>query len=155
RCHIPNLESLEIRITPTTRTWLGVDGNNWSDALNWVGNVAPSPGDDLVFAASAANSHPSNDFAAGTTFGSITISSADYVLSGNQVKLSHGISATYSSGTTIDHIDTVLLDGTVSVGAGGELDLLGTISGTAGLTFSGGGTLTLGGSTVNSYTGST
>jgi autotransporter-associated beta strand protein len=85
----------------------------------------------------------------------LTIATSGYTLSGNQIKLSHGITAGYSSGKTADHIDTVLLDGNISVGPGAELDLLGTVSGTAGLTVSGGGTLILGGTTVNSYSGTT
>jgi autotransporter-associated beta strand protein len=85
---------------------------------------------------------------------SIEIDGSGYTISGDAIVLSQGITATYSSGTTTDSIATQL-GGAVSVAAGGELDLNGALTGTAGLTVSGGGTLGLGGSTSNTYTGTT
>src|SRR5262249_43464797 len=46
----PQLEAFEDRIVPSTRVWDG-GGTSlfWSDRFNWVGDVAPVNGDDLVF----------------------------------------------------------------------------------------------------------
>ena len=38
-----------------TRIWNGLGGNdNWGNAGNWVGGIAPGPGEDLVFPPGAA-----------------------------------------------------------------------------------------------------
>jgi len=90
-------------LTPLTsfaanRTWTGGGGadNNWMTAANWQGDVAPSPGDSLIFngVSMAGNSTNRNNFPDGTPFGSITINTAsgqDFSLGGNRVVLSNGI----------------------------------------------------------------
>ena len=45
----PEMERLEIRIVPATKTWSGVVDNIWSRAGNWSENAVPAAGDDLVF----------------------------------------------------------------------------------------------------------
>ena len=157
RDYQPILELLEVRITPSTDIWVGADSNsnNWTDPLNWVGDVAPVANDELVFPAVADNFDAVNNFPSGTTFNSISVAVSGYTLSGNAVNLTQGISTTYSSGTTIDDIDTDLVNGAVSIGSGGEFDLDGVVSGSSGLTVSGGGTLVLGGSAAETYTGTT
>ena len=56
-----------------TATWTGGGAdNNWTNALNWAG-TAPVAGDDLVFPVGAARLSNTNDFAAATSFNSITI----------------------------------------------------------------------------------
>jgi autotransporter-associated beta strand protein len=84
----PKLEALEDRFLPAMATWTGASpvDSNWSTAQNWQGNVAPSPFDDLVFPAGAAQQTNVDDFSAGTTFNSITLSggtSDSYFLDGN------------------------------------------------------------------------
>ena len=62
-----------------TRTWDGGGADNlWTNAANW-GGTAPIAGDNLVFPGTApADSLAStNNFANGTTFGSITITGAN------------------------------------------------------------------------------
>lgn len=59
-----------VRIDAATRTWAGGSGN-WSDPAKWVGGIAPSPGDDLVFPAGGFGTAV-NDYPAGTVFRSIT-----------------------------------------------------------------------------------
>jgi hypothetical protein len=75
-------EFLEARHLLAVFTWDGGGANaNWTTADNWIGDVAPSAGDDLVFAGSTQTS-TQNDFAAGTSFNSITLSSGDFTLAG-------------------------------------------------------------------------
>ena len=69
-----------LTIVPTTRTWDGGGTDNlWTTAANWVGDVAPLPGDNLVFPAIAAQFNNVNDYPPGTQFGSITVSGTGYI----------------------------------------------------------------------------
>ena len=62
-------ERLETRLTPALATWDGGGANAfWTTPQNWVGDVVPNPGDDLVFPTGAARLVNVNDFAAGTAF---------------------------------------------------------------------------------------
>src|SRR5262245_27511399 len=91
----PLVEELERREVPSTSTWDGGGfDNNWMTAANWVGDVAPVAGNDLVFRAGAAQTNNNNNFAAGTAFKSITLSADFYQLSGNGITLNSGITAT-------------------------------------------------------------
>ena len=139
------------------RTWDGGGANAlWSTAQNWVGDVAPVPGDTLVFPAGAAQPTNTNDFAAGAGFQALTIEGAGYRLEGNQTFLPNGITATYASGTsTIALPIQILLTLPVNVvNAGAVLTIDGVISGlTSELTKNGAGTLRL--TASNTYTGTT
>src|SRR5579883_285443 len=84
RGRLPLLECLETRITPstTTATWTGRGSDsNWTTAVNWSGNTAPQSGDDLVFPSNAASFDAVDNFPAGTSFNSLTISGSGYSLS--------------------------------------------------------------------------
>src|ERR1043166_7119118 len=77
-----------------TRTWDGGGtDNNWTTATNWVGDIAPLPGDDLVFPASAAQLSNSNNFPAGTGFNSISFTGEGYTIGGSNLVLAAGITA--------------------------------------------------------------
>jgi hypothetical protein len=83
-------DSLTIGIAnmPTTRTWDGGGGDNrWSTAANWVGDVAPLPGDKLVFPAGIAKTDLLNDYPTGTTFGSIDVTGGNYIFRGGVASL--------------------------------------------------------------------
>jgi autotransporter-associated beta strand protein len=165
--------------TAATRTWTGGGTTtHWSDPNNWSGGVAPNPGDSLVFGPSASSFTSTNDFAAGTAFGAITLSGAGYTVSGNAIQLTGGIDASTATGsnsfglgitlsasqafnagnspTDLTVGGTVSLGGfTLTVGGGsGELDLTNTVSGTGGLTVNNAGTTVLEGPS-DTYTGAT
>jgi hypothetical protein len=150
-----HLEWLEARVTPSTMTWTGAGTDSkWTTLGNWAGGTTPGPGDDLVFPAGATDLSAVNDFVAGANFNSIKVDGPGYALSGAAISLAQGITTTYSSGTSNNTID-MQVRGTISVGAGGELDLVGVLTGSAGLTLAGGGKLVLGGSASNTYSGTT
>ena len=104
-----------------TRTWDGGGTDNkWSTAANWVGDVKPSPGDNLVFPVGAARLDNTNDYPLGTLFDSITVSGGSY-------HFHNGIVATTSvqvpSGTLT--ADCIVAD-TLIIGSscGGRIQLL-------------------------------
>src|SRR3989440_269792 len=119
----------------TTFTWDGGGAdNNWTTAANWVGNVAPVAGDDLVFDSTGVGVRPlpNNDFAAATNFGTITVAVGGYTLGGNSLILATDLTASNASGSS-----------TVSL----------IVGGTATVTRNGAGTLVLSG--ANSFSGAT
>jgi len=63
----------------TVREWDGDEpmDNKWTTVDNWVGNVAPDPGDDLLFVSGARHPQNENDFAPDTTFNSIELRAED------------------------------------------------------------------------------
>jgi autotransporter-associated beta strand protein len=162
-------------------TWTGGGTtNHWSDAANW-GGKAPSAGDNLVFPAGAAQATNTNDFAAGTTFNSITVSGGGYSISGNALTLSTGLDDSNATGSNVINLPITLskaqtftaatnaafgmtLGGTINnngflltvTGGGGPLQISNAVSGTGGLTDSSAGTVT---TTLsgpgNTYTGVT
>ena len=148
----PHLECLEPRITPSTMTWTGTTSGQWMTAGNWSSDTVPQSGDDLVFPAGANTLNVVNNFPANTQFNTVTIQAPSYSLTGNPINLVSGIQATYS-GVSNDAINTELENGIVGVSPGGTLNLEGAISGSAGLSLSGGGTLGLSG--TNNFTGTT
>ncbi|WP_435018239.1 Ig-like domain repeat protein [Tundrisphaera sp. TA3] len=143
-------------IAPRVLTWDGGDADDslWSSPDNWVGDVAPSRFDSLVFPDGAARRTNFNDLGAGFDLYSITVGAAGYTLQGDAVDLYGDLLTTYSAGTSTVGLDLALQSTrTFTVAAGGTLIGNGAISGTGfGLTKAGGGTLVLGGAAANTYT---
>jgi autotransporter-associated beta strand protein len=75
------------------KTWDGGGADdNWATAANWVGDIAPIVGDDLVFPANAAKFTTNNNIGALlTTFRSITIEGGNYTIGGNGLRLTNGL----------------------------------------------------------------
>jgi len=176
----PRIESLEPRLALAVAVWDGgsLDSDHWSEDFNWVGDVAPHTGDDLVFAAAADQFTSVNDFPAGTRFSSITLE-ASYELSGNAITLQReggGVDAPppaylgATAGSSSIGFDIALptpppiaVDiatptpppivppNPVRVAQGSGLELAGVVSGAADLEKLGAGTLIL--SAANTFTG--
>ncbi len=165
-----------------TKTWTGGGGDaNMMTAGNWSGG-APSAGDDLVFPVDITNRTVNNDFAAATSFNSITFSGAastasDYTFTGNSMTLVAGINNTMTGSVAKNQTFGIalILNGTQTFDDGGNgLDFNGTIGlGSSALTVdvtsyvnfdgivSGTGTITKTGtedlvfSAANTYSGAT
>jgi autotransporter-associated beta strand protein len=94
------LTVVNVPATGVAKTWSGAGGDsNWSTAANWVGNIAPVQGDDLVFPPGVARYTNSNNFSSGWSFNSILFSGSNYVTSGNQLLLSDGFTSAPLRGT--------------------------------------------------------
>jgi autotransporter-associated beta strand protein len=154
-----------------TFTWSGASQDNlWSDGANWVGYVAPVPGDHLVFPADAAQQSNVNDYAVGSFFASLLFTAGQsahaggkYVISGNGFTLgSGGITdrADHSSNTISVPITLAGPAGFITLQKSADtLQLAGSVSNgpaapTAGLVKSGAGDLVIS-SDSTLYTGTT
>src|SRR6478672_2997136 len=77
------------------RTWDGGGADdNWRTAGNWVDDIAPVSGDDLVFPAVAAKYTSSNNMPFGSTVRSMTFEGGTYTISGSPLlpqRLSDGL----------------------------------------------------------------
>ena len=123
--------------TGITRTWSGLGTNDlWMNPSNWVGNAAPSAGDDLLFPAGAARPSNRNDFPNPTVFNSIIVAGTNYLLSsvnGAVVRLNQGLHSTFPSGlSTVQLFLTLNAPQTFTNRGGGELDLINSTLDNAG-----------------------
>ena len=103
-----------------THTWDGGStvNNLWTTKENWLGDVAPVPGDNLVFPAGAGRMENLNDFALGTVFGSVTIYCSGYNIQGNANKSSNVV----VQPTAKVEFKTIS-SGTLTIGAGGVVTI--------------------------------
>jgi autotransporter-associated beta strand protein len=89
-----------LTVLPVTRTWDGGGStNNWSEAANWVGDVAPQPGEKLVFTGTVRQSN-TNNFPADTSFTSLEFAVHGFSVSGNRLALDSagGLTVSVASG---------------------------------------------------------
>jgi len=127
------------------RTWDGGGADaNWQTAANWVGDVAPTANDDLVFPATATQFSTNNNFALLTTFASITMDGGPYTLGGNFIRLSNGLIV--NSGTqTINLAITLSAAQTFSAtSATATVTIISVSAGSFGLTMDGPGVIGIG-----------
>jgi autotransporter-associated beta strand protein len=121
------LEHLETRLAPAQFTWDGGGTDNrFSNPLNWVNNVAPTPngGHDLVFGTDAplGDRTADNDFAA-ASFNSIIFAASNYTLTGNGITLGNATSGgairanAGASNNLINFTGSIQLVGNSSTGA--------------------------------------
>ncbi len=153
-------QSYTIVINPATIfvwTGLGAD-DNWTTPANWGGGAAPLAGDTLLFGAGATRKTANNNFPSGTTFAAVAFQDGGYTLTGNNLKLSAGISSTSTAGGTDTVGPNIALTATETFNIAGTtlIDITGIISGThLGITKTGTGTLAYDSPAGNSYTGLT
>lgn len=113
RCHssYAGVEHLEERILLAAHVWDGgsILNDKWTTAKNWVNDIAPVAGDELVFpdGVGITDRSTNNDFATDTPFKNITIQGSDYKFTGNRIKLTgdvafHPLSDTFAIDTKLD-----------------------------------------------------
>jgi autotransporter-associated beta strand protein len=161
-----------------TLHWDGSSSAYWGTAANWVENQVPVDGDSLVFPGTAMNKYNTNNLA-GLNLDSIEVEGAGYSLNGNSVGLSGmlwiSVNAlivtevrmdlslddsasihTYSFLNNLHVYGNISLGGhDLDVGGYGNVLLYGVVSGAGSVTKYGNGTVTILGSSGNTYTGST
>jgi hypothetical protein len=96
-----------------TRTWDGGSkaNNLWKTKENWIGDVAPIAGDNLIFPAIASQKVNFNDYSSGTVFGSITVSGSGYHFQGNAYQSSMvEVQSNINIEVNAVHSDTLTLD---------------------------------------------
>jgi autotransporter-associated beta strand protein len=166
-------------VLAVVRTWTGLGTtDNWSTTANWAPAGTPANGDDLVFPAGAARLVNTNNVSVRLNSISFNGAGGGYVLRGNTISLTNGITASHTTGAnridfdillgasqtfTSTDLDAVLtVNGDISLGAFtltmnpvGTNNLGGAISGTGGLTKNGNGRVVLNGSFNNTFTGVT
>ncbi len=83
----------------TVRTWTGNGtSSNWDEGGNWQNNTVPSVDDDIVFP-EVAKKIVTNNLTAGIIFHSITITGTNYLLTGNGLGITFGLTNTAPSNT--------------------------------------------------------
>jgi fibronectin-binding autotransporter adhesin len=137
--------------TPTAPdVWSGAGSNaDWTNGQNWIGGVAPVPGQALSFPTTAVAKDSCNDCNNGTTFGPITIDGSGYHITGNTVNLQGGLTADNNTGD-----NTVALGLTFSTPQTITAANTGTTLNLAGSIDNGASTLTINGSGYVLFTGS-
>ena len=171
-----------ITIVSTTRTWDGGNALNddWNEADNWTGNIAPRFGDVLRFPSGIQSTDRGldNDFPDNTTFRQLVFAGDDYTVRGNPFQLTHGLNITVPGGTInfdtsvllaldqafdfgstaaattlhLDLLDNIFTEGhTLTLKGKGRVD--GTISGSGGVTIAADADITF--DADSNYTGPT
>src|SRR5687768_902171 len=75
------------------RFWTGAVNGNFSTAGNWLGNVAPTNSDDIVFQAGVTRLLVTNNFSPNRFFNTLLFQGSNYVVRGNPIILSNGLSS--------------------------------------------------------------
>jgi autotransporter-associated beta strand protein len=149
-----------LQIHGASLSWSGGGSSgNWNDSGNWGFAGTPATGDTLVFPAAQPRLNNTNNIG-GLTLNQIRFAGASggYAIFGNALTITNGIEATNSAGINVISNNIVLgspTDFVVNVATGAKLFLGGTLSGSAGLLKTGGGTNELGGGFSNTYGGTT
>ncbi len=136
-----------------TAIWDGgdADDSNWYSPDNWMGNVALSPYDTLVFTGTTRNTNI-NDIPGVTQFNGLSFTN-DWTITGNGINLAGNLSVMGGDVSLSMPITLVGADRTMFVDASRSLTLSGSIVGGYTPIKTGEGTLTL--SANNAFTGYT
>jgi autotransporter-associated beta strand protein len=162
-----------LNVAAATKIWDGGGTNTfWTNPSNWVDNVTPSAGDNLIFPDTFRVANI-NDFPDGTIFNSVVVSGYNYTFAGNSIALVNGItngphSVTFrlpirlegnQSFNVVTGLVTMAFQGSVIDLNGHELTLAGAATYTVSSAIHGPGSLVCTRSTelsgTNTYTGTT
>jgi len=97
--------SFTVDSTTASATWVGTTSTNYSTASNWLANVAPTVGANIVIAAGAPH-YPVLNSSAATTINKMTITGGSF---------------------TVNSTDTLKVDSTI-INTGGTLTINGTVA---------------------------
>lgn len=137
----------------------------WSCTNNWVPSMAPGSGSRLLFShfqnrvqSSCQFIDPSpqtNDLPVGTSLASLLYTDTNYVLYGNPITVTEGITNQITQGTNSCFLDLVAAGPLVFDGeAGGTFVMGGSFNGSGTVQKEGGGRLLYTGTTMNAFVGS-
>lgn len=115
-----NGNDLTLDVFSIVRTWDGghTINDNWDEADNWSGNIAPGSGDALHFPAGIQSSDRGldNNFPNDTTFRELRFFAGDYTVRGNRLRLTKGFALQAISASGQINMDTdVALADTASI----------------------------------------
>src|ERR1043166_4403344 len=162
-----------------SRFWTGNVNGNFSTGGNWVGNVAPVAGDDLVFQTGVTQLLVTNNFSPNRAFNTVLFQGSNYIVRGNAILVTNGIDSVNPAGT--NHIDADVdvrasqpweaqgplavldINGDITLNANtltvrantGDFLFSGIVSGTGNLVKTNVGTLRMDGLGHNTYSGFT
>ena len=150
-------DDLEPRLLLTARVWDGGGGladTNWTNRFNWQGDIAPVANDDLSFPATATARVTHNNFPSGASsnFRSVAFVDAGYIVTGNPMQLTAGIStigASQQLDAGIQFVSTATHN--IVVGSGFDLTLNRAVTGTGSIVKQSFGRLVLAG--TNTFSG--
>ncbi|MGV2340334.1 MAG UNVERIFIED_CONTAM: autotransporter-associated beta strand repeat-containing protein [Planctomycetaceae bacterium] len=138
-------ETLEDRILPASLTWVGDQNLSWSANVggntNWSGDSLPADGDSLSFTGTATGIL-GNDTTVNSSY-SLSFAAGNYTITGNAIQLDNaGTDVVQIAGENLLQTPLLLNASEIEVQSG-VLDLQSNVSGTAGLSKLGAGTLIL------------
>jgi len=92
-----------------SRFWDGSANGNFSTGANWVGGVAPVAGDDLVFQGPPVTRlQVTNDFNPVRAFNSLLFQGSNYIVRGNAIPVTNGITSINPAGANRIDADVIL-----------------------------------------------
>lgn len=153
--------SLVTTANAADRTWSSTAAGlgYWSSNTAWSGGIAPVASDNLFYTVApvaGGTRTTTNDFAANTQFGSITMINA-YILNGNAINLAGHVTNNANLAIATVNLNIALQqDTTFAVNFGGNtrIDVAGNISGAFGINKVGAGALRIT-TAAKTYTGAT
>ncbi|MFO0910374.1 MAG: Ig-like domain repeat protein [Isosphaeraceae bacterium] len=148
----PEIEGLEIRITPVVKTWLGVTDDLWSTGTNWSDGTAPQSGDALIFDSNASGFLTTNDLTPGLSLAGISVTGQGYDFEGYPVTMT-GPVAVNTGGTNTFQFDMTLDATGFQIDGGGTVEVTTSVAGNGGFYVTGASNLLLDGPGMNTFVG--
>lgn len=147
---LTNLQEYQAGTDPRSALWytwtgLGTSGT-WASPTNWAGTVAPP---DNVFLLFSGTTRPTSTNDRARLIGRLTLANGGFTLNGAPLTLYSGL--TNSAGTNTLGLSLTLARPQTFHLAAGQLNLLGTNSGSGVLTVTGSGVLQVGNNSTNGW----